>query len=258
MKTAFKLQSLVIALVIIVACGGGDPEPTPTPSPQPTATAEPTAEPTAAPEPTEEPAAQPDSPLAVESPLAAPASPLAEPDPADSATFSDPFAYCAAIQNIDAPDSRYTGPDAPEGIALGLRLAFETPDTPLSYYQESMFWRCMDGMVYACTVGANLPCSEKADPDTEPSEAILAYCEETPDSDFVPMVATGRATIYQWSCEDGLPQAGDAISAVDEQGFLADIWYAIDADAVAEAEQEAATEEDSSDEDDTEDDTEEE
>ena len=25
-------------------------------------------------------------------------------------TFSDPFAYCAAVGQIDAPDARYTGP----------------------------------------------------------------------------------------------------------------------------------------------------
>ncbi len=26
------------------------------------------------------------------------------------ATYSDPFAYCAAVGTIDAPDARYTGP----------------------------------------------------------------------------------------------------------------------------------------------------
>jgi hypothetical protein len=30
------------------------------------------------------------------------------------ATFTDPFAYCAALGTIDAPDSRYTGPKVPE------------------------------------------------------------------------------------------------------------------------------------------------
>ncbi|MEX1018492.1 MAG: hypothetical protein WDZ49_02480 [Litorilinea sp.] len=225
MKTVFKLQSLVFALLLIAACGGGAPEPTATPEPTapPTPTAEPTSEPT--------PVAQPESPLAVDSPLAQPA-----------AGYADPFAYCAAVQTIDAPDADYTGPDVPESIAVGLRVEFDTPETPLSFFQDSTVWRCMDGLVYACSVGANLPCSEKADLSTEPSDAIVTYCEENPTSDFIPMVVTGRATVYQWSCADGEPQVGETISAVDAQGFLADIWYAIDEDVVREAAESEATE----------------
>jgi hypothetical protein len=30
------------------------------------------------------------------------------------ARFSDPFAYCAAVGTIDAPDARYTGPRVPD------------------------------------------------------------------------------------------------------------------------------------------------
>lgn len=232
MKSLLKIFGLMIALALVVACGGEDPTPTPPATTVPTSvpTVEPTVVPTAAPtvEPTAEPAAQPESPLATESPLAGPASPLAEP----GATYADPFAYCAAAGTVDQPDDSYVGPAAPEAIAIGLRLAFETPDTPLEFYQDGMVWRCADGMVVACAVGANLPCSEKADLSTEPSEEIVAYCEENPDSDFVPMVVTGRATVYQWSCADGEPQIGETISSVDAQGYLADIWYVIDAEAV--------------------------
>jgi hypothetical protein len=42
------------------------------------------------------------------------------------ARFSDPFAYCAAVGTIDAPDARYTGPKVPEVVARfekGLRRA---------------------------------------------------------------------------------------------------------------------------------------
>jgi hypothetical protein len=35
------------------------------------------------------------------------------------ATFTDPFAYCAAVGTVDAPDSRYTGPKVPEAVAQG-------------------------------------------------------------------------------------------------------------------------------------------
>src|ERR671918_1505994 len=43
------------------------------------------------------------------------------------ATFTDPFAYCAAVGTIDAPDSRYTGPNVPEAVARGLMKAFSAP-----------------------------------------------------------------------------------------------------------------------------------
>lgn len=227
MKSLLKVSALALAVVVLVACGGNDPTPTPelpTPTPMPAPTTEPTAVPTPTTEPTPEALEQPESPLGQpESPLAQPESPLAEPQ-----TFVDPFAYCAAVVDVEVPDARYTGPDAPEIIALGLREVFETPETPLSYYQDSMLWRCMDGEVYACAVGANLPCAEQADPRDEPTEAMLLYCEENPESDFIPMVVTGRATIFQWSCEDGEPVAGEAVMTIDAQGFLADIWHLID------------------------------
>jgi hypothetical protein len=43
------------------------------------------------------------------------------------AQFGDPFAYCAVLGTIDAPDSRYTGPKVPEVVAQGLKKAFGAP-----------------------------------------------------------------------------------------------------------------------------------
>ncbi|HWI61124.1 MAG TPA: hypothetical protein VNT75_04785, partial [Symbiobacteriaceae bacterium] len=36
-------------------------------------------------------------------------------------TYTDPFAYCAAVGTIDAPDSRYIGEKVPMRIAKGLQ-----------------------------------------------------------------------------------------------------------------------------------------
>ena len=30
------------------------------------------------------------------------------------ATFTDPYAYCTAVGNMDTPDARYTGPKTPD------------------------------------------------------------------------------------------------------------------------------------------------
>ena len=93
--------------------------------------------------------------------------------------FVDPFAYCAAVGTIGAPDARYTGPAMPETVARGLKAALAPPaDGPVDPLLGNSIWRCMNGKVYACTVGANLPCSEKADARREPAPALADFCRQ--------------------------------------------------------------------------------
>lgn len=42
------------------------------------------------------------------------------------------------------------------------------------------------------------------------------------------MSVTGRATIYNWKCVNGAPQAGDQFGQVDAAGYLSRIWYPIE------------------------------
>jgi hypothetical protein len=143
------------------------------------------------------------------------------------ATYTDPFAYCAAVDTIDAPDARYTGPKVPEIIAERLRKVFNTPDTPLEVYTRNTFWRCMNGKVYACTVGANLPCEAKANINRIPTQAEKDFCQQNPDADFIPMVVTGRETVYEWICRNGKPVIVRQFSQPDARGFLSNIWHEI-------------------------------
>ncbi len=152
------------------------------------------------------------------------AGPTATPTPA---TYTDPFAYCAAVGTIDQPDARYAGPAFPESLALGLQVAMNTPDMPLDMLESNSFWRCMDGKVYACTVGANLPCQEKADMSETPTQAMSDFCAQSPDSDYIPAAVTGRATVYEWRCTNGQPEVVKQVFQPDAQGFLADFWYQI-------------------------------
>lgn len=150
---------------------------------------------------------------------------------AGGTTYDDPFAYCAAVGTIDQPDSRYAGPAMPERLALKLREASGAPaDAPIAPFREAAFWRCMGGEVYACTVGANLPCTTRADTGREPGAATRAFCREQPDAAFVPAVVTGRATVHAWRCSGGEPVIEGAPKAVDPAGYLADIWYRIEPD----------------------------
>jgi hypothetical protein len=112
---------------------------------------------------------------------------LAPPGATAEQRFDDPFAYCAAVGTIDAPDARYAGPSVPEAIARGLQTALGMPEgAPPAPLREHSIWRCMAGKVYACTFGANLPCQEKADTGRSPTPAMTAFCQDAPDADAIP------------------------------------------------------------------------
>jgi hypothetical protein len=143
------------------------------------------------------------------------------------ATYTDPFAYCAAVGTIDAPGPQYTGPKVPESVAQGLQKALNAPDTPISVLENGSFWRCMDGHVYACFVGANLPCEEKVNTDRTPTQAENDYCAQNPNADVIPAVVTGRATAYEWRCNNKTPEIVKQIAEPDARGFFSNIWYEI-------------------------------
>jgi hypothetical protein len=144
-------------------------------------------------------------------------------------SFHAPFAYCAAVGTIDAPDARYVGPAVPEAVARGLQKAFGiAPPEPLFAFERGTTWRCMDGAVYACNVGANLPCDAKPAADPAPGDALRTYCAENRDAEFIPMYVTGHDTVYDWSCTDGSPQRGRQTAALDARGYVASIWHRIE------------------------------
>jgi hypothetical protein len=147
--------------------------------------------------------------------------------PAAAGAFADPFAYCAAVVDIDGPDARYTGPKIPDAVANRLMMAMGLTGTPPPPIAQGSFWRCMNGKVYACTVGANLPCQEKGNADKTPTQEMKDFCQANPTSDFIPMVVTGRATVYSWKCDKGTPVVDKQISEVDARGFLSNVWYEV-------------------------------
>ena len=144
------------------------------------------------------------------------------------ATYSDPFAYCAAVGTMDVPDARYSGPELPEAIIVGVKKALGMPnDVPAEVLQQGTFWRCMNGQVYACFVGANLPCQAQANTDRTPTDAEKEFCQQDPNADVIPMVVTGHESVYEWRCSNGQPEIVRQFAQPDERGFLSHIWYQI-------------------------------
>ena len=155
-------------------------------------------------------------------------SPAAEPTATQAATFSDPFAYCTAVGTVDEPDARYVGPKMPDVIVKGvMKASGASADAPFELFANNSFWRCMDGKVYACTVGANLPCTAKADISRTPTASETEFCTANPNADVVPAVVTGRETVYEWRCKDGAPEIVRQVFTPDARGFLSDFWYAL-------------------------------
>lgn len=156
-----------------------------------------------------------------------PLSPASVPT-ATPAAFTDPFAYCAAVGNIDQPDARYTGPKTPEAVVKALMKASGVAaDMPVDVFSQGMFWRCMDGKVYGCFVGANLPCESKANVNKIPTAEMNQFCQQNPTADFLPMAVTGHDTVYNWACKNGIAVPGQQVSQVDARGYIQSIWYNI-------------------------------
>ena len=148
----------------------------------------------------------------------------------EAAAFADPFTYCGAVGRMDVPDSRYTGDPVPDEIINGFKKAagLETSSMPSDMFKKSTIWRCMDGKVYACNYGANLPCASKADTSAVPTQKMNEFCKANPNAEFLPMSETGHDTIYSWRCAGETAEVAEQISEVDGAGYIANIWYLIE------------------------------
>ncbi len=136
--------------------------------------------------------------------------------PAHSET---PAAYCKRLGTDDVqrpiPESLVPAVNAAFGMQLPTRVAVDTT-----------VFRCAERHVMACTTGANLPCG-KANTSRTPSAGMVQWCHDNPDATFVPAVATGHDTIYQWRCRSGTPSIARQTLHVDPRGFITEFWKAL-------------------------------
>jgi len=87
---------------------------------------------------------------------------------------------------------------------------------------RASYFRCADRQLLVCTVGANLPCG-KAD-TRRALPGADAWCADNAGADFIPMSATGHATIYRWRCAGPRAVIAGTVLSVDPRGFIADYW----------------------------------
>jgi hypothetical protein len=124
-----------------------------------------------------------------------------------------PRAYCARVGNDDELRS------PPASLASAIKRLFDirSHNAPTAAY-----YRCAEGHVLACWVGANLPCGKANTAKELP--AATQWCATHPNSDFIPMVVTGHDTPYSWSCVGSTAQASAPVGKLDSRGFFAAYW----------------------------------
>jgi len=118
------------------------------------------------------------------------------------------------------PNSAHIRPvKTPADLAQAVAKAFAIDEVAAS---RASFVRCDGSKLLGCYVGANLVCDK-----AERRRVLLgasAWCRDNPDSENIPMVATGHATVYAWSCKGRRAIAGRRLVSVDRNGYIAENW----------------------------------
>ena len=123
----------------------------------------------------------------------------------------DAFKYCQRVVTDDDPGT------VPASLIPSFVRAFGShPDTP-RLVEGYLHYRCYQGTVMGCIVGANLNCG-KADVSVR-SQGGDEWCRENPNDQSIPMSATGHSTIYSWRCSGTRAVPDRKISPVDYRGF---------------------------------------
>ncbi len=135
---------------------------------------------------------------------------------ASEARAASPAQYCRQAGTDDT-----VRPLPASLLPVAVRL-FHLEAMPAPQVLRSTYFRCAEGDVWLCNTGANLPCGKADTRRTLPG--ATAWCSVHPGADFIPMYATGHATIYRWRCNGAKPAIAGTVHSVDRRGFIAQYW----------------------------------
>ena len=140
---------------------------------------------------------------------------------ADSIEQSSAAMSCLRAGNDDTV--RSYAPSLRAGFLKAYKRLFpDSREKPDEAELKTAVFRCMDGHLLACFVGANLPCG-KLDTSKE-NKGATAFCRQNPKANTVPMSATGHDTIYFFACSNGIAKIKEQNWKVDGRGFGVDLW----------------------------------
>lgn len=143
------------------------------------------------------------------------------PGPAVSADALTPL--CQGHMSDDMPQ------EIPQSLVPEAVRLFGLEKMPAEQVKVSTLYRCAEGRVLICSLGANLPCGKANTSRDLP--AADAWCAENPGADFIPMYVTGHDTIYRWHCDGPKAATSGEPLAVDRRGFISRFWKPVGAAA---------------------------
>lgn len=107
-----------------------------------------------------------------------------------------------------------------------LPLAQKTMRLPRELLRDGGYYRCAQGRLLLCVIGANLPCGKANTSRVLPP--ATDYCRSNPGSSFIPLAVTGHDTIYSWRCAGRIARPGRPDAKVDKEGFFQRYWKRAD------------------------------
>jgi len=145
---------------------------------------------------------------------------------AEKREYDNAWDYCRAVRTKPEIAERRWAPDASRRkiFLQAARMHFLSEDAPESLLVAGLHLRCMDGAVWACHVGANIPCGSKGDKSRKPARPIRDFCRENPGAKSVPAYVTGRTTLYEWVCRGSTPVIKRVLFSLDKDGYISDFW----------------------------------
>lgn len=141
--------------------------------------------------------------------------------------------YCARVGTDDTvreytPDLRDRTLRAYETFRGGGDASRENPSELDAHLKVDANYRCMDGKVMVCSIGANLPCVKINMARNIPQ--ITKYCLENPGADDghdLALAITGHDTGHSFQCRHGRAVVTGTTWALDKRGFAKKIWYVL-------------------------------
>jgi hypothetical protein len=137
-------------------------------------------------------------------------------EPEEKPTQGSVYAYCARVVTDDDPGM------VPTSLEPAFQRAFEFSG-PVP--REGLRFRCYQGTVVGCSLGANLNCGKANTSRT--SGRGNEWCRAHPNERDIPMAVTGHDTIYEWSCSGTRAVPGRKFSPVDDRGFEMMNWQVL-------------------------------
>jgi hypothetical protein len=110
----------------------------------------------------------------------------------------------------------------PAALVPKVEKIFGIHTTDSGWVARSTVARCMGGRLWACNMGANLPCGKANTAHSLP--AGDDWCKQNPNSDFIPAYITGHDSVEQWRCSNGAPSITGRPQPTDAQGYLSNYW----------------------------------